>query len=162
MSIKNVKPTNERFKQGYFSPVNPSKYSGDFPIIYRSSWERKFMDYCDLNENVLSWASEKVQIPYISPIDNRTHTYNVDFWVVIKTEEKYKKFLVEIKPSSSLKSPKPITGRQTEKKVNSYIYEATQFALNKAKFTYADIYAKERGCEFVVLTEKELFKDGRN
>ena len=48
MSIKNVKPNkNSGFIQGYFNPKNPEKYKGPSPIIYRSSWERKFMIMCD-------------------------------------------------------------------------------------------------------------------
>jgi hypothetical protein len=27
------------FKQGKFTPSNPEKYKGTYPIIFRSSWE---------------------------------------------------------------------------------------------------------------------------
>ena len=50
--------------KGIYRPSNPKKYKGDHRnIIYRSLWERKFMNYCDLNENVLEWASEEFWIP---------------------------------------------------------------------------------------------------
>ena len=36
--------------KGIYRPSNPKKYKGDSKnIIYRSLWERKFMNYCDLN-----------------------------------------------------------------------------------------------------------------
>ena len=54
MSIKKVKPTSKSgFKQGYYNPINPQKYIGEHPIIYRSSWERKFCHWCDHNEEVI-------------------------------------------------------------------------------------------------------------
>ena len=54
--------------KGIYRPSNPKKYKGDSKnIIYRSLWERKFMNYCDLNENILEWASEEFWIPYLDP-----------------------------------------------------------------------------------------------
>ena len=50
--------------KGIYRPSNPKKYKGDHRnIIYRSLWERKFMNYCDLNENIIEWASEEFWIP---------------------------------------------------------------------------------------------------
>ena len=50
--------------KGIYRPSNPKKYKGDSKnIIYRSLWERKFMNYCDLNENILEWASENFGFP---------------------------------------------------------------------------------------------------
>ena len=50
--------------KGIYRPSNPKKYKGDPQnIIYRSLWERKFMNYCDLNENILEWASEEFGFP---------------------------------------------------------------------------------------------------
>ena len=43
-----LKPQRGKVKQGYFTPQNPDKYKGDITkIIYRSSWELKFLVYCD-------------------------------------------------------------------------------------------------------------------
>ena len=37
-----------------FKPSFPKKYKGDSNnIICRSSWERRFCNYCDINENIL-------------------------------------------------------------------------------------------------------------
>ena len=45
--------------KGKFKPKHTKKYKGDpTQIIYRSLWERKFMEYCDLTENISQWQSE--------------------------------------------------------------------------------------------------------
>ena len=59
---------------GKYRPKHPKKYKGDpTNIVYRSLWERKFMNYCDLNENINEWQSEEFWIPNRSPLDNKTH-----------------------------------------------------------------------------------------
>ena len=69
-----------------YRPSYPSKYKGDYSnIICRSSWERKFCRWCDLNENIIQWGSEEFHIPYVSPKDNRVHKYYPDF--IIKVRE---------------------------------------------------------------------------
>ena len=76
MSIKNVRPTkNSGFNQGYYNPLYPKKYAGNPPIIYRSSWELKFMKMCDNREDIVLWASEPVEIKYWSSMDKREHSY---------------------------------------------------------------------------------------
>ncbi len=58
--------------KGRYQPSYPRKYKGNpSNIIYRSLWERKFMVYCDLNENILEWGSEEIIIPYKSPLDKK-------------------------------------------------------------------------------------------
>ena len=64
--------SKREYLQGKYKPSNPEKYKGDVNnIIYRSSWERKFLYYCDTNENILEYSSQEVIIPYKSPVDNR-------------------------------------------------------------------------------------------
>ena len=56
-------PRNEdsKYRQGKYRPQNPKKYGGDpTNIVYRSSYELKFMQYCDLTENVNSFIKELV------------------------------------------------------------------------------------------------------
>ena len=44
--------------------MNPKKYKGDSSqVIYRSLWERKLMVYCDKNDKVLEWGSERLSFP---------------------------------------------------------------------------------------------------
>ena len=39
-----------------YKPNHPKKYKGDYTnIICRSSWERRFCAWCDLNENIIEW-----------------------------------------------------------------------------------------------------------
>ena len=68
--------------KGIYRPSNPKKYKGDSKnIVYRSLWERKFMNYCDLNENILEWASEEFWVPYCDPTTNRVRRYFPDFFI---------------------------------------------------------------------------------
>ena len=85
-----------------YKPSYPSKYKGDpNNIICRSSWERKFCRYCDLNESVISWGSEEFWIPYLSPVDNRVHRYFPDFIMKIKENTgAIKTYVVEVKPKT--------------------------------------------------------------
>ena len=53
MSIKNLKPSgNSGFVQGYYNPLNPDKYHGPPPIIYRPPWERNIRIMGDTKDNV--------------------------------------------------------------------------------------------------------------
>ena len=68
-----------------FKPSFPRKYKGNAKnIICRSSWERRFCNYCDINENIIEWGSEEFFIPYVSPKDNRVHRYYPDFIIKVK------------------------------------------------------------------------------
>jgi hypothetical protein len=84
--------------RGAYKIKNKSKYKGNpMNVIYRSSWERNFMIYCDTNDNIVMWSSEEIKIPYRSPIDNRIHTYFPDFWIKIKKHDgTYNQILIEI------------------------------------------------------------------
>ena len=69
--MKKLKNIDKRPYQGIFKPLNPQKYKGNVNnIIYRSSWEKRFMIYCDKNRSVLEWGSEEIAISYRS-VDNR-------------------------------------------------------------------------------------------
>ena len=71
--------------KGKFRPKNYKKYKGDpTNIVYRSLWELKFMRYCDSSKNIVSWCSEEVVIPYMSPTDRRVHRYFPDFYIKVK------------------------------------------------------------------------------
>ena len=94
--------------KGKYQPSYPKKYKGDpTNIVYRSLWERKFMVYCDKNENILEWGSEEIIVPYRSPIDNRYHRYFPDFYIKVKESNgKIKKMIIEIKPYKQCIEPK--------------------------------------------------------
>ena len=139
--------------KGKYKPLRPYKYKGDpTKIIYRSLWERKFMQYCDDNMNILEWGSEEMYVWYKSPIDNRAHRYFPDFYIKVKENTgKIKKYIIEVKPKKQTKAP-PKPKKQTK----SYLREAFEFAKNKAKWKAANEWCLDRGFEFKVLTEKEL------
>lgn len=143
------------YYQGRFKPKNIEKYMGDVNnIIYRSSWELKFMNYCDLNPNVLKYASEEIVIPYRSPLDGNIHRYFVDFYVKMKNKDGVvEEFLIEIKPNKQLTPPKKPTKRMTK----SYVHELSEYVKNEAKWNAAKQFCKERNLEFKILTEKELY-----
>ena len=120
---------------------------------YRSSWELKFFRWADLNENVLAWGSETIVIPYVSPIDNKVHRYFVDNFVVFKDKQGNKqKFLIEIKPSKQV--ARPVDSKR--KKQSTVIHEQVTWVTNQAKWEAAKKWAEKKGCQFIILTEKEL------
>lgn len=138
---------------GRFKPSNPGKYKGDpTNIIYRSLWERKFMVWCDNNENVLEWGSEEIVIPYISPVDSKIHRYFPDFYVRARTRDgRIQKYIIEVKPKSQCTAPK--RGKKVTKR---YLTEVSTYAVNQAKWKAAKEYCDDRLMQFIVLTEKEL------
>jgi predicted nuclease of restriction endonuclease-like RecB superfamily len=130
-----------KFKQGYYKPLNEQKYiqpidkgmNQEVYPEYRSSWEKKFMEYCDKSPKVTKWSTEFLPIPYIRPDDGQVHRYYPDFFILAND----KKYIIEIKPFNQTKSP-----------------------INIAKWKAAKQYCKEHDYTFLVLTEKELKKWG--
>tara|TARA_Y100000992_G_scaffold242253_1_gene173187 strand:- start:146 stop:580 length:435 start_codon:yes stop_codon:yes gene_type:complete len=139
--------------KGKYYPSFPRKYKGDpTNIVYRSLWERKFMVYCDKNQNILEWASEEIAIPYRSPIDNRVHRYFPDFYMKVKeTNGKIKNYVIEVKPAKQTIPPK-----KPKRQTKGYIREAYEYAKNQAKWKMAKEFCADRQWEFKVVTEKEL------
>jgi hypothetical protein len=138
---------------GIFKPSNPKKYVGDHTnIIYRSSWEARVMSWLDKNPSVISWASEELTIPYVSPVDGRYHRYFPDFLVKIQDRNgKTKTMMLEVKPKKQTKPPEP------QKRVTKrYITEVTTWGVNQAKWKAADEYCQDRGWEFKIVTEDHL------
>jgi len=146
------------YKQGFFKPTNPKKYIGDpTNIIYRSGWEKRVMEWADTNSGVLRWASEEVVIPYVSPIDNKVHRYFVDFYVEARGRDgETKVMLLEVKPKAQTQEPKK-PKRQTKKFIN----EVMTYGVNKAKWDAATKWARQNGLTFRVITENEMFANGR-
>ena len=121
-------------------------------IIMRSSWETRFAKWCDLNPNVLKWKSEETVVPYRCGTDNIIHRYYVDFQIQIKDKRgTVKTYLVEIKPFRQTLPPE-YPGKRTKR----YLEESFNFIKNQSKWKAAEIYAKERSWEFIILTEREL------
>ena len=138
----------KRYLQGKYRLRLPSKYKGDpRNVVFRSSWEYKFMQWCDSRSVVQEWGSEEIAIPYISPVDGKRHRYFPDFYVKVNG----KKYIVEVKPFRQTKEPK------TQKRMTkSYINEVFTWGVNQAKWKAATEFCKDYGMEFMLITEKEL------
>ena len=139
--------------KGKYQPTFPRKYKGDpTNIIFRSLWEKKFMNYCDKNKNVLEWNSEEIAIPYRSPLDNRIHRYFPDFYMKVRESNGIiKNYIVEVKPLKQTTPPK-----KPKRQTRGYIREAYEYARNQAKWKVAKEFCKDRRWEFKVVTEREL------
>ena len=137
--------------RGLYRPTNPKKYVGNTKqIVYRSLLERRFMRYCDLNQDILYWASEELPVRYYNPLDKKYHRYFPDF--VVKTVNN-EKFMIEIKPSRQVAKPKP-----PKKKTKSYMRESFEYIKNQAKWQAAKSYCDDNGMQFKLITEKDLGK----
>ena len=141
------------FRQGVYNPINKHKYKALGKPQYRSSWELKFFQWCDNNDNVLEWTSESVIIPYISPFDKKGHRYYVDNSVVIKEDNKIQKYLVEIKPKKQ--TIPPVFSKR--KKRSTVLYESQMYVKNQAKWKAAKQWCRKKNYKFLIITEEELF-----
>ena len=136
-----------------FTPLHPEKYTGDpTNIIMRSSWETRFAIWCDTNPSILKWNSEETVVPYVCPTDNRWHRYFIDFRIQVREKSgMLKTYLVEIKPASQTRPPE-VPSRKTKR----FLIEAATYMKNEAKWKAATQFAKDRGWEFIILTEHHL------
>ena len=137
--------------KGYFKCNHPEKYMGNTKgIVYRSSYEFKYMRQLDNDPKVKQWASEEFSIPYYSKVDGRKRRYFPDMYVEYVDGRKE---LIEIKPLSQCLPPKANAKRSRRKMLN----EIVTYERNQAKWAYAKEWCKQRGIQFKVLTERELF-----
>ena len=138
--------------KGRFYPRNPQKYLGDPKnIIYRSSWEHKIMDSFDKRSDVLSWSSEEMCVPYISPVDSKRHRYFPDFIVKIQSKDgSLKTFMVEVKPEKQSRPPE-----RKSRVTKQYIHEVVTWGVNQAKWKAAIEYCKDRNWQFIVMTSRD-------
>ena len=139
--------------KGRYTPKNPQKYKGNpRGIIYRSSWERKMMVYCDTNKAILEWGSEEIIIPYLSPWDGRIHRYFPDFYIKVRQSSgTIKKFIIEVKPKNQCTPP-----AESRKKTRRWYKEAKAWGINSAKWKYATEWCAKNDMEFKILTEDHL------
>jgi len=133
-------------------PKHPEKYVGNFNnIISRSSWELRFMNYCDISSNVVKWNSEDTIIPYISPVDGKPHRYFVDFTATIRQKDgTTKTFLIEIKPFTQTIPPKSTRNKRV------LMESVATYQINQAKWEAAREFCQRRGFEFMIVTEYQL------
>jgi hypothetical protein len=143
-------------RKGKFKPKNPEKYIGDVNnIIYRSSWELKFLKYLDAHPHILQYASEEVAIPYLSPLDGRIHRYFPDFIIKAKQPDgSTKTMMIEIKPLAQTLPPMITEGKRVNKR--KLMMEVATYAVNCAKWEAAERYCAEKNWQFLKMTENDL------
>ena len=141
-----------RFAQGKFRLKFPEKYSGTRMPTYRSSWEYTFMKFCDEHPSVSQWASEAVKIPYRNPLTGKQTIYVPDFFIVYADKGgKQKVELVEVKPKNQ--AVKETLGRSRS--------NPAHYIMNMAKWSAAKSWCKQKGIFFRVITEEDIFHQGR-
>lgn len=142
-------------RTGKFVPTNWAKYIGKSEeIVYRSSWELRALEFFDNNPNVVHWSYEDITIKYLKPQPDGTMkaaTYIPDAYVEYYNRKgELKKELLEIKPKKQ-------TQRSRSRKVENKMYENYIYAVNQAKWAAADMWCKQRGIDFRVITETSIF-----
>lgn len=141
-----------KWAQGIYTPKNPQKYIGNHKPKYRSGWELTFMTFCDSNDSIIYWASESIRIPYKHPLTGKPTIYVPDFFVVYQNRfGKQVAEVVEIKPKKQ---------SIIESKVAS-AKDRMVVAINHAKWQAAMAYCKSQGLTFRVITEDDIFYNGR-
>lgn len=110
------------------------------------------MTWLDKNPSIVSWASEELTVPYVSPVDGKCHRYFPDFLVKVKTKDgKTKTMMLEVKPKKQTQEP-----QQQKRVTKRYITEVVTWGVNQAKWKAATEYCLDRGWEFKVITEDHL------
>jgi hypothetical protein len=138
--------------RGIYKVKNPEKYVGGKDPTYRSSWEYTFMLFCDNNPSIQQWASEPLQIPYRDPLTGKQTVYVPDF-LIVYTDAKRKKHveMVEIKPANQM----------LKEKVGKNPYNQAQFVKNQVKWAAAGAWCKNKGIQFRVINEHDIFHNGK-
>ena len=144
--------------KGVFRPVNPQKYKGNpMEIIYRSSWELTLMSKMDRDDNVEWWSSEETIVPYSNPAKPGAQTgqvnarYFPDFVVHYKDG---RTVMIEVKPFKEISPPRRSKRAKTSRR---FLKEAATYAINYRKWEAAKKYCEERGWQFVIMTENEIY-----
>lgn len=167
-------PNNPKYHQGNFVPTNKDKVikmNSSGGVYYRSLLEKKFMTYLDLNDNVIRWSSESLEIPYVNKeiIDGdlvyKNRRYYPDFYYEIKSGDVIKYVIAEVKPKSEFndvilfrEGKFNIPKDASLKKMRNLEYRFKTSKKNSAKWETMIEYCKNRGYEFIIITDEILNK----
>ena len=137
--------------QGNYTILNREKYAGNGTPRYRSGWELSFMKFCDSNDHVLQWASESIAIPYRHPLTGKMTQYIPDFLITYRTRDNtVKAELIEIKPKKQSVIESKMSNR-----------DRAVVAINYSKWAAAQKWCNQHGLTFRVITENDMFANGR-
>jgi hypothetical protein len=140
-----------KYSQGKYEILNPAKYVGKGTPTYRSSWEFRMMQFLDTHPNVLHWASEALHVNYRNPFTGKNTIYVPDFLMVyVDANGKKHAEVVEIKPSKET----TLEGARSNR-------DKAAAALNMCKWDAARKFCAAQGLTFRVVTENELFHQGK-
>lgn len=145
------------FRQGKFVPLFPEKCINNGLPTYRSSYEKRFMNYLDTCKNIIRWGSETHIVEYFLETDGKVHRYHIDFYMEVLDiiTRTVKKYLVEVKPYAQTIMPEP-PKIQTKQAMQKFEFALKTAIMNKNKWQAAERYAKSQGMEFKVISEREL------
>jgi len=140
-----------KYANGEFQMLNPNKYVGKKRPHYRSSWEHAVMRMCDNNPAILNWANEAIHINYRNPFTGKNTIYVPDFFVTfIDAAQRTHAELWEIKPA-----------KETTLEAARSQRDKAAAILNMAKWQAARQYCANQNIKFRILTENDLFHQGR-
>ena len=120
--------------------------------MYRSSWELAVMRMCDNNPSIVQWASEAIHVNYQNPLTGKSTIYVPDFFVVfIDANNQQHAEVWEIKPTKE--TTLEAAGRSPRAQAAAIV--------NAAKWQACNAWCKNQGLRFRVLTENEIFHQGK-
>lgn len=131
-----------------FTPKNPEKYIGGYPIIARSSWELSVFNQFDQHPYVLKWGSECIAIPYQYPGTKKIRKYYPDLLVHMQVNGKEVVEVIEIKPL-----------RESVQELAKNANDKKALAVNIAKWQAAEKWCRKQGITFRVMTEADIYGD---
>jgi len=110
------------------------------------------MQFCDNNPAIQKWASESIKIPYRDPLTGKQTIYVPDFFIsyVDKTGKQHAE-LWEVKPAN----------QALKEKVGRSRTNQAQFIRNMAKWEAAKIWCERQQIKFRVISESDIFHQGK-
>ena len=155
------------------------------PVIYRSSYELKFIEYLENAVKlgkVIKWGSEITAIPYYD-FKGKKHRYFPDFYVEIlqndllnqpvnldssgnpnisenfdnKNLKNIRKILIEIKPKNQTKAiAEQLSGKNLSLRSRKYL--TNTYDINTRKWRAAYDLCQQKGIEFKIITENTIWR----
>jgi hypothetical protein len=109
------------------------------------------MTFLDNNPAILQWASEAIHVNYRNPFTGKNTIYVPDFFILyIDKQGKQHAEILEIKPT-----------KETSLTEAKSMRDKAAAILNMAKWEAAKAYCNSQGLKFRVVTETDLFHQGK-